>query len=99
MIVDDRAHSVGLINELLKRLLLLLHLLLMLLLLHDHAGHLLLHLNYGLGVEETIGEVKDILTLKEEGHKAALIRVGEMMRLDSVRCETFFVRLVLLAIY
>jgi len=90
---------VGLINELLKRLLLLLHLLLMLLLLHDHAGHLLLHLNYCLGVEETISEVKDILTLKEEGHKAALIRFCEMMWLDRVWCETIFVSLMLLAIY
>ena len=52
-------------------------LLLLNLLSHDCPSHLLLHLNYGLGVEETIGEIKDVLTLQEEGHQSALIRLCE----------------------
>jgi hypothetical protein len=62
-------------------------LLLLNLLSHDCPSHLLLHLNYGLGVEETIGEIKDVLTLQEEGHQSALIRLREKVRLHCLHGE------------
>jgi hypothetical protein len=64
--------------------------LLMLLLLHDHTSHLLLHLDHCLRVQETIGEIQDILTLEEEGHQATLIRLCEVMQLDCINSQDFF---------